>query len=606
MPEKSTGSNLVEYALPIWLCIIDFAYMTNTADPLNPIKFWLLGILGIFLLGNIYSVKGAIGFLKSNRTHQLGILVSGLFLFALLFSFLFTDVKSIGLIGYFGRNNGLLSYLFLVIIFIYTALNFLKYFLKSFYLVISIITFLFSIYGAFQHFNHDFVKWNAPYNKITLTLGNPDFSAALLGMFTVILIALLFNKISGLFKLATALLITFSTLVIYWTNARQGLMAVALGTGVVISAMLWQKKPRFAGVFIFIEAVVAFFSIFGMLQKGPLSKYLYKASINDRGYDWRAGWHMFTSHPWTGVGIDRYAGYFLQYRESKYPLIYGYQQSVNNSHNLFIEFFATGGIFLGFAYILLIIFIGWRSLIALKISEGSHQILITGIFAGWIIFVTQSVISVDNLGISIWGWTLGGILVASSLNKEALEKKEKLIVSPSRKYGVFVVCSLLFLVVVVPMYQGQTRMFTFQQIALPSISSTSQKTLYSQIADKTFNTPLLSPDDKVLIAFSVTNAGLVNQGMYYFEEILKADSRRSDAAQFLGMIYESQKNYKQAIYYRNLARKLDPWSTPNLLELVHDYIAIGDRNSAVVTSREINEMAPGTDNAKKSQKAIES
>jgi O-antigen ligase len=597
-------SNFAQYFLPLWVCLIDFAYTTNTVDPLNPIKFWLIGILALYLLSSFLSTKGTIGFLKSKTPLRFAVLFSGLFSGALIFAFLVTDVKSVGLIGYFGRNNGILSYLFLILIFLYLSVNYIEEFLKSFYLIIGFITLVFSVYGAFQHFNYDFVKWNAPYNKITLTLGNPDFSAALLGIFVAILFAYLFSEVSNFLKMAIAGLISFTTLVIYWTNARQGLMAVALGIGIVLTSVIWKKNRRLAVGFISAEIIVAILSVLGMLQKGPLSKYLYKTSINDRGYDWRAGWHMFTSRPWTGVGVDRYAGYFLKYRDSKYPLIYGYQQSVNNSHNLFVEFFATGGLFLGIAYILLIIFIGWRGLKALQAAEGVNRMLVTGILSGWLIFVAQSAISVDNLGISVWGWTLGGILVGCSLNSMDTQNRERFVNSRLKKYCAFLFLIFLFSMVIIPMYNGQTRMSTFQRIAVPNSTSVTQKTLYSQIADKTFTTPLLSPDDKVLIAFSVTNAGLVNQGTSYFEQILKIDPRRSDAAQFLGTIFESQKDYKQAVYYRNLARSLDPWGTPNLLQLVNDYLAIGDKNSAIEVSKAINVMAPGTENAKRALQAI--
>jgi len=591
--------------LPFALCIIDLAYTRNTADPLNPIKFWLLGIVALFVLSSMVSQKNTARLIRSNKILKLSFIISAFFLISLVWGFYFTDVKSVGLIGFYGRNNGVLSYIFLVLLFIFSFLNFRSNSMKPFYKVIGSLCLLFSIYGAFQHVNLDFVHWDAPYNKITLTLGNSDFSAALLGIFVAIQFALLFTKVSRQLKLLICASISFTTLVIYWTNARQGLMAVALGIGIVLTIVVWQKNHRAAIALITVELIAGGIAILGMLQIGPLAKYLYKSSINDRGYDWRAGWHMFTSHPWTGIGIDRYAGYFLQYRQSKYPLIYGYQQSVNNSHNIFIEFFATGGIFLGVSYIILILFIGMSGLRALKRSEGNEQVLISGIFAGWVVFVAQSIISVDNLGIAIWGWVLGGILVGLSINIKREHDIEYL--GNQRilqKATLFSVLILLFSCVIIPMYQGQTRMLTFKKIALPDPNNQSQRTVYGQIADATFRTPLLCPEDKVLIAFSITNGGSIDQGAAYFQEILNADPRRSDAAQFLGTIYESEKNYTKAIYNRSIAQKLDPWGAPNLVLLAQDYMLAGDKSSARKVRDLVLAMAPGTHYATKVSKAI--
>ena len=103
-----------------------------------------------------------------------------------------------------------------------------------------------------------------------------------------------------------------------------------------------------------------------MLQFGPLQQYLYKASVSVRGYYWRAGLEMLSSHPFFGIGIDRYGSYFKQYREVDYPLNVGFQLTSSNAHNTFIQFFATGGIFLGITYLALNLFVLYRAIIGIK------------------------------------------------------------------------------------------------------------------------------------------------------------------------------------------------------------------------------------------------
>ena len=69
---------------------------------------------------------------------------------------------------------------------------------------------------------------------------------------------------------------------------------------------------------------------------------------------------MFLSSPLTGIGIDRYGAYFKEFRETQYSLNYGFDLTSSNAHNVPIQLFATGGIFVGGFYILILLFIAWR------------------------------------------------------------------------------------------------------------------------------------------------------------------------------------------------------------------------------------------------------
>ena len=154
----------------------------------------------------------------------------------------------------------------------------------------------------------------------------------------------------------------------------------------------------------------------GILQIGPLAEIIYKGSISVRGYYWRAGIKMFLNNPVFGVGFDRYGSNFKEYRDITYPLNYGFNLTSSNAHNTFIQFFATGGIFLGLAYLILNGYILKRAIFALKNFSGSNRLIVAGIFSAWVAFHAQSLVSIDNLGISIWGWVLGGSIIGLSVS----------------------------------------------------------------------------------------------------------------------------------------------------------------------------------------------
>ena len=142
-------------------------------------------------------------------------------------------------------------------------------------------------------------------------------------------------------------------MLIFRSNARQGLLSYSLGAGLFIVIWLYIKHRRL-GILAAITGFLVFvFSVLGMLQVGPLERFLYKPSVTVRGYYWRAGLEMFKQNPLTGVGMDRYGLYFKEFREVGYPLSYGFDITSSNAHNTFIQLFATGGVFLGLSYLVL-------------------------------------------------------------------------------------------------------------------------------------------------------------------------------------------------------------------------------------------------------------
>lgn len=52
----------------------------------------------------------------------------------------------------------------------------------------------------------------------------------------------------------------------------------------------------------------------------------------------------------------------------------------------------------------------------IKCNQGERRFIAVGIFVGWLSFQAQSFISIDNIGISIWGWILGGAIIGLSFS----------------------------------------------------------------------------------------------------------------------------------------------------------------------------------------------
>lgn len=610
-----TASRII--VLPLGLALVDLVFQKGATDPLNPIKLWVLGLMAIWFFADLVTTRHSFQILKDERVFTVFGLILGIFGTAYFIAFILTPVKSVAFFGDSGRNIGFLNYVFLGLVTLYCAYKLSLDNIKNIYWTIFILNITLTLYGFLQHYKIDFLKWNTPYNPIILVTGNPDFASSLLGLFVVVCFAGLFLDFSRLTKTSISVVTVFAAVVIYWTQARQGLVATAAGLGFFTLVLLWQKSKKAALSLLALEFLLGAFSIFGMLQIGPLTKYFFKASITDRGYNWRAALGMFKSHPIFGVGVDRYAAYFLQYRAPKYPLLYGYTQTVTNAHNVFLEIFATAGIFAGLAYIAFICFVGYRAFIALKTTSGKEQIIIAGVIAAWIVFVAQSIISVDSLVISIWGWALGGAIVGLSREKREFvapiaggrvpkrgrgaQKRMKTVASPYRSI-VFSLSFIALCFIIVPMYRNETATLKFSQIQAPS--DPALKDAYKAIAKKTFDLPLLNPNYKESIAASMARNNYGPEAISYFKQTIRTDPRNTNSYSLLSLVYENIKAPQEAISYRKELAVLDPYGAENLLALESDYLITGDKQAAIATRDSITSMAPGTDVAKRATKLI--
>lgn len=574
------------------LAAITLYFHTTLADPFNSPKLWILMLLAAWLLGYVFGYRNLI--FLSEPLKYLGILLL-FFIAFLLVATLLTDFKYIAFFGETQRRNGFFQYLSLSIILMASAM-FTRFFNVNKLLLVSVVLGVVSFtYSLMQTTGNDFVSWNNPYNSVISTLGNPNFAAAVMAIMGVIAFSLSFNSdFKPLFRVLALVLVIMLVFMIYRSNARQGLLSIALGAGLFFIIWMWGKN-RIFGIFSLASGlIIMIFSVLGMLQIGPLQQYLYKASVSVRGYYWRAGLEMFSNNPLFGVGIDRYGSYFKQYREVDYPLNVGFQLTSSNAHNTFVQFFATGGVFLGMSYLTLNLFVLYRAVVGIKSLKGNQRVLMVGILSAWISFHAQSLVSIDNIGISIWGWVLAGSIVGLSLPVDALVKEAEFY-SKKKRNNVNVgqalisgVSTILILGLVIILYRGESNSY------LGGISLNSQddasRSYYKDLQLKVINTPLNDPSYKLFAASKLIDAGF-EEGLIEAEKLHKIDPRNLDNLTLLAITYERLNDMSQAIKFRNLIANLDPWNAENYLALGKYYKLQGDSNQSKLMLEKILSFA---------------
>ena len=79
--------------LPLIAIVVDLIFMPSNADPLNPVKFWILGFAAIYCLSSILSWGEQNSALKTKRLFSAQFIIAVFFVFSLFLSFGLTDNK---------------------------------------------------------------------------------------------------------------------------------------------------------------------------------------------------------------------------------------------------------------------------------------------------------------------------------------------------------------------------------------------------------------------------------------------------------------------------------------------------------------------------------
>lgn len=596
-----SGFNLVL----VGLAAVTLLFNSSLQDPFNAPKMWLLLVFGAWLLGQ---VKGEL--ISEIRAKNLDgnsktilLIVSG-FLITNFVALLFTDSKYVGLFGDYQRRTGFLTYACLVTFFLFTAKKIRSTDQSRFHYWTLGISLTFCMYGIFQHLGLDFVDWNNQYNSVQGTVGNPNFAAALMAIFAVILFGFAINKDTTLLfraiSIGSALLLL---LTIYFSDSLQGFLAAAVGLGVLIVTWVLQRNRTLGWSIAGAGFIGGLMSIFGILQMGPFS-FLFKESVTFRGDYWRAGIRMFQDHIWFGVGLDRYGAYFREYRDVAQVLRRGPNVGTNAAHNVFIQLSSTGGIFVLIAYLVLVGFVFWRGIVGLRQNIGKKQILFATFFAAWLTYLAQSIISIDNIGVAIWGWVLGGAVVGLSYNRDEVEKvkSSKPLVRSRLGLGLSSVYTLIAIVFSSLFFTAEYAQHEVGKYALPT--NASEQVVYEPIVLKSLQIKPVEPKFRRLAAIHFFEASMNEEAVAQLKQAITNDLREFESRDSLSMYYEQNDKPDLALPLRKHIVTIDPYNVINLLALGRDLKAIGDISGAREIVDKIAAIAPDSEELKSAKSEL--
>jgi len=395
-----------------------FLVSGSVTDPVNATKLLALGVFSFAAIGVIFSNLASI-----KIREYFPILTSVILFLTIAIASVFSSDSPLsqGIYGAYGRNNGFLAYLFLsVLLLSATSLNSRQGFtriVKALFFagIVNIAYCLWVI--AFG----DFIGWSNPYGNILGTLGNPNFIGSFLGIFIAAYLAYgLGGTSSKLFKYSTVVVIPITAYEIYCSNAIQGRVVGAAGLGIVGFFYARSKFNSFVTWFYAGAGVISgLFALLGALQIGPLTSMIYKTSVSLRGQYWLAGWNTGNSHPFLGVGMDAFGDWYRRSRDAHALELPGVNTVVNASHNVPMDMLAFGGWPLFIAYVLIMGF-GGVALVRAILRTKKFDPILAVLTSSWVGYQLQSVISINQIGLAVWGWVLTGSAIAfEKMTREA-------------------------------------------------------------------------------------------------------------------------------------------------------------------------------------------
>ena len=404
-----------------WTAIVATLAITPwaTVDPINVPKLAVITLGGFITLGALLiNAKTLFA-----RKHLLIQVLIGLFVLDLIIVLSFAGTNPYQeFFGTYGRSTGFVAYVALASLMLGSVVVASAKYVSTFARFLLTAGGLSIGYGLVQALGADPIKWVNQYSPVIGFLGNPNFQSSFVGFSGVLAFGFICAQgVKNSWRIGYVAYLLFAIFVIIKTDSQQGLLVLA--GGIVIVGIIWISHSRFKVATIpalAVSGIGVVFVALGSLNSGPLASLLYKASVTYRGDYWRAGWKMTVEHPLLGVGLDSYGDWYRRARTLEATLRRGPEVTSNAAHNVLLDFSSNGGFPLALIYLALMVLVVISGIKLLKRSN-SFDPAVSGLIAVWIAYQAQSIISLNQLGLAVWGWIISGLIIGYEINTRPAE-----------------------------------------------------------------------------------------------------------------------------------------------------------------------------------------
>lgn len=384
----------------------------TVSDPINlPKMVVLVGIAGTLAGLMLFNAKGLI-----TKSHKPILISSALFIIDLLIVLAKSGVASPeNLYGTAGRNTGVATYVSFVIVALACVLIANELFISKVFRSFLLTGIFLLGYGILQYIGLEpFPYINTYESNVFGTFGNPNFQSSFMGMLAVLATAFtLKSSLQLVTRIGSLMLVVGSLVGVYLTDSIQGFFNFALGFSFVVFFYLISTGrkilTRITGAILLLgtlSIVAAFFKV------GPLADFLYKGSMSARVYYWETAIRIALDHPFFGVGMDQYGDWLRMYRTSEQVAT---NLTADSAHNIYLDVLSNGGfpLFLLFCLYTALAIISIVRVSRRRVPLSGNYLALVGL---WFAYQAQSLISISQIGVAVWGWVFLGLLIGYEIN----------------------------------------------------------------------------------------------------------------------------------------------------------------------------------------------
>jgi hypothetical protein len=272
------------------------------------------------------------------------------------------------------------------------------------------------LYGIAQSRGYDFYEFDLGIGTKSFgSFGNSNFQSAYMGITAAAAVTLVvYSRIKNYFK-AGLLILTCLAIYNVSLSSEQGYFNFAVGIAAATIIFLFKsRKPVLGWIALVVSSVSVLFLVLGILNVGPLAAVIYKSSLFARWFYWRAAGKMMVDHPLFGVGMDGYGDAYMRSRPASFYSS-GFLTVSDTAHSVPLDIGSNGGFPLFIAYAA-IIFFALLSIVRIMKRKTEFDVVFATIVAAWVAYQAQSLISINQLGLGVWGWSLSGLIIGYELN----------------------------------------------------------------------------------------------------------------------------------------------------------------------------------------------
>jgi O-antigen ligase len=336
--------------------------------------------------------------------------------------------------GAWGRATGLLAYISFLVILLAAHLMASTQSLKQTRVIFERIGYFITLYTLLQLLALDPINWSQ--KLMVATLGNINFMSSFLGLTAISYTSRFLMEKSNLSsKIYFIFMVCLNLYLIVVSESIQGLGVFFAGVTILITFLIRRNSDFFKSISFLISSItIGVFGLAGTAGFGPLS-ILQQETVLYRLDYWQSGLNMLIFNPLNGIGIDSYGDFYREFRSLEAVTRTGPQRVTNTAHNIFLDVFSGSGLIAGLLFVAIMLLPASAALKSLKVNfkDDNFSVMV----ALWLGFIVFCLISINQIGVGVWGFLFTGLITGTMANYhsevKAVEGQENLGRSKSGK-----------------------------------------------------------------------------------------------------------------------------------------------------------------------------